>query len=87
MPSRTIITCDCGCKKEIELGEEYVTGAERLLQIKDARGAPFWFLTLDCLKKWTTTYKELAPPNMNKNLADFDDEPEAPPEAMPEFKN
>lgn len=85
MPSVTKIQCDCGCKKEIELGEAYVPGAERLLQVKDARGISYWFLTLDCIKAWIANYKELAPPNINKNLGDFEDE--IPPEAIPEFEN
>jgi hypothetical protein len=81
MPSMTKITCDCGCKKDIELGEAYVPGAEKLLQVKDARGVSHWFLSLDCLKAWAQKYVELAAPNLNE------DEPETPAEAMPEFEN
>ena len=82
MPSVTKISCDCGCKKDIELGEAYGPGAEKLLQVKDARGMSFWFLSADCLKNWLKTYKELAPPNLNG-----DDEQEVPAEAQPEFEN
>lgn len=82
MPSLTKIICDCGCKKEIELGDAYVPGAERLLQVKDARGFSSWFLSLDCLKAWAQKYVELAPPNI-----DGESGQEAPPEAMPEFEN
>jgi hypothetical protein len=82
MPSVTKISCDCGCKKEIELGEEYVPGAEKLLQVKDARGVSYWFLSLDCLRAWEKKYVELAPPNINEDGA-----AETPSEAMPEFEN
>lgn len=82
MPTKTIVTCDCGCKKEISLGEAYVPGAEKLLQVKDARGVSYWFLSIECLRTWEKNYKELAPPNMNE-----DDQPEIPADAMPEFHN
>jgi hypothetical protein len=82
VPSVTKITCDCGCKKEIELGEAYVTGAEKLLQVKDARGVSYWFLSTDCLRAWLKKYVPLAAPDLNEGT----EEP-VPDEAMPEFEN
>lgn len=57
MPNITVIICDCGCNQRLEIADRDVPGAEKMLQITDAMGKRFWFMDVECLRKWLTTYK------------------------------
>ena len=60
MPLLNTVRCDCGCDRTLELGgqnDKDVPGAEEMLQITDANSQRFFFLTIDCLRKWAAKYE------------------------------
>ena len=60
MPLLNTVLCDCGCKGELGLGgpeDQNVPGADELLQLTDANGKKFWFLTAECGRRWFATYQ------------------------------
>ena len=61
---RTIIVCDCGCKKEMEIGDAPVPGAEQIIQITDAMQEKKMFITTECFKKFAAAYKCPYPPQV-----------------------
>lgn len=73
MPILTSVSCDCGCKRTIDLNQKHAPGAELLLQITDAFGGKFFFLSKACLLKWLDeVYKE---PTADFKFSDDEESP------------
>jgi hypothetical protein len=53
----TIIHCDCGCRRSIEIGDTHVKGAEEMLQVTDAMGKKIFLISTECFLKWASTYE------------------------------
>jgi hypothetical protein len=53
----TIVHCDIkGCASRIELGDDPVTGAEEILEIRLADGSRLHFCCIEHLRQWAMSY-------------------------------
>jgi hypothetical protein len=53
----TVVTCDCGCKRTLEIGDKPVKGAEEMLQVTDCMGKKIFFITTQCFLEWASKYE------------------------------